>query len=257
MGFSLTIMALLARLRVLVQQILLDVISLFNMVSSLSQKKQSVKITQDGIEVFREFYPISYDFVTLECVWESDKFVLLEKKHKIENASATKEDCEGNVYSQASAVNYESIETFLDDPPASEKVDAESAVKEGPSSVKDINTDSLMASSGIEEDKDIEGGEKEGENLGIIAVPSEELPPEGGLHALSQPSPSGKLDSGSKKVAFVSIKNLTSISQSVNSLSPCSANVKAAHFMESETNNDKEETLASILSEGIAKDSLF
>ncbi|XP_065875613.1 uncharacterized protein [Euphorbia lathyris] len=57
MGFSLTILASLARLRVLVQQILLDFVSTFNMVSSLSQKKQSVKITQEGIEVFRDFYP--------------------------------------------------------------------------------------------------------------------------------------------------------------------------------------------------------
>ncbi|KAE9598403.1 hypothetical protein Lalb_Chr15g0080391 [Lupinus albus] len=51
MGFSVTLMALLARLRVLVQQILLDVVSLFNMVSSLSKKKQSIKITSDGVEV--------------------------------------------------------------------------------------------------------------------------------------------------------------------------------------------------------------
>ncbi|XP_061350358.1 uncharacterized protein LOC133295530 isoform X2 [Gastrolobium bilobum] len=50
MGLSLTIMALLARLRLLVQQILLDVVSLFNMVSSLSEKKQSIKITHMGIE---------------------------------------------------------------------------------------------------------------------------------------------------------------------------------------------------------------
>lgn len=32
-------------------QILLDVVSVFNMVSSLTQKKQSVKITQEGLEV--------------------------------------------------------------------------------------------------------------------------------------------------------------------------------------------------------------
>jgi len=35
----------------LLQQILLDVVSVFNMVSSLSQEKQSVKITQEGLEV--------------------------------------------------------------------------------------------------------------------------------------------------------------------------------------------------------------
>ncbi|MBA0705588.1 hypothetical protein Golax_017772 [Gossypium laxum] len=51
MGFSLTVLALLARLRVLVQQILLDMVPVFNTVSSLSQKKQSIKITHQGIEV--------------------------------------------------------------------------------------------------------------------------------------------------------------------------------------------------------------
>ncbi|MBA0705587.1 hypothetical protein Golax_017771, partial [Gossypium laxum] len=50
MGFSLTVLALLARLRVLVQQILLDMVPVFNTVSSLSQKKQSIKITHQGIE---------------------------------------------------------------------------------------------------------------------------------------------------------------------------------------------------------------
>ncbi|XP_057445333.1 uncharacterized protein LOC130737543 isoform X6 [Lotus japonicus] len=51
MGFSVTVMALLARLRVLVQQILLDVVSLFNMVSSLSRKKQSIKISHERVEI--------------------------------------------------------------------------------------------------------------------------------------------------------------------------------------------------------------
>ncbi|KAJ1441380.1 Aspartic peptidase domain superfamily [Sesbania bispinosa] len=112
MGFSLTIMALLARLRVLVQQILLDVVSLFNTVSSLSRKKQSIKITHEGIEVFREFYPVSDDFVTLECVWKLDKFILLERKHKKENESQN-DDSGGNLSVQASGVNYDSIESFL------------------------------------------------------------------------------------------------------------------------------------------------
>nr|KYP60864.1 hypothetical protein KK1_023278 [Cajanus cajan] len=112
MGFSLTIMALLARLRVLVQQILLDVVSLFNMVSPLSITKQSIKINHNGIEVFRDFYPVSDDFVTLECVWKSDKFILLETKHKKKNESQV-EDSGGNVTIQTSDVNYTSIESLL------------------------------------------------------------------------------------------------------------------------------------------------
>ncbi|XP_061996419.1 uncharacterized protein LOC133714333 isoform X4 [Rosa rugosa] len=107
MGFSLTILALLARLRVLVQQILLDVVSVFNMVSSLSQKKQSVKINQ-GVEVFREFYPTQEDFITLECVWKSDKFDLLERTQKSQIASPRVDLSLGT-----SSVLYRSIESSL------------------------------------------------------------------------------------------------------------------------------------------------
>lgn len=111
-------------------QILLDVVSVFNMVSSLSQKKQSVKINHEGVEVspslvwkllsmqfdprflfylffitiitisiwniiffaqllqvFREFYPMQVDFITLDCVWKTDKFELVERTHKSQIAS--------------------------------------------------------------------------------------------------------------------------------------------------------------------------
>ena len=40
-----------SNLLVFLLQILLDVVSVFKMVSSLAQKKQSVKISQEGIEV--------------------------------------------------------------------------------------------------------------------------------------------------------------------------------------------------------------
>ncbi|PKI55866.1 hypothetical protein CRG98_023747 [Punica granatum] len=68
----------------LLSQILLDVVSVFNMVSSLSQERQSVKLTQEGIEIFREYYPINRDYVTLECIWETDKYILVERMHKSE-----------------------------------------------------------------------------------------------------------------------------------------------------------------------------
>lgn len=60
----------------------------------------------------------------------------------------------------------------------------------------------------------------------------------GGLHVSSQSSPNVKTF-GSKKVAFVSIKNAT---QRVKSISQSTANVKAFHYVESESkesNNDK------------------
>lgn len=40
-----------SNLLVFLLQILLDVVSVFKMVSSLAQKKQSVRISQEGIEV--------------------------------------------------------------------------------------------------------------------------------------------------------------------------------------------------------------
>ncbi|XP_027119352.1 uncharacterized protein [Coffea arabica] len=80
MGFSLTILSLLARLRVLIQQILLDVVCVYNSVSSLSRKEQAIKITEEGFEVFREYYPIKEQFISLDCIWQTDKCVLVEKK---------------------------------------------------------------------------------------------------------------------------------------------------------------------------------
>ncbi|KAF3502524.1 hypothetical protein F2Q69_00042398 [Brassica cretica] len=77
-GSSVTFLALLSRLRVLIQQILLDAVSVFNLVTSTSLEKQSVKIAHDG--VFREFYPEDEECTTtfLYCVWKTDKYVLLE-----------------------------------------------------------------------------------------------------------------------------------------------------------------------------------
>ncbi|KAI0529521.1 hypothetical protein KFK09_002073 [Dendrobium nobile] len=77
MGFSLTILACLGRLRVLVQQILIDVVSVFNMVSTHSQK-HSLKLSSEGIEAFVDYYSSSGDILTLECIWEDDKYVLHE-----------------------------------------------------------------------------------------------------------------------------------------------------------------------------------
>ncbi|KAH0879214.1 hypothetical protein HID58_066608 [Brassica napus] len=89
-GSSVTFLALLSRLRVLIQQILLDAVSVFNLVTSTSLEKQSVNIAHDGVEVglsfsvdplvFREFYPEDEECTTtfLDCVWKTDKYVLLE-----------------------------------------------------------------------------------------------------------------------------------------------------------------------------------
>ncbi|KAG7957557.1 hypothetical protein I3843_11G182000 [Carya illinoinensis] len=132
-GFSLTMLALLARLRVLVQQILLDVVSVFNMVSSLSQKKQSVKISQEGIEVSREFYSNNDEVVTLECVWKLDKFVSLERTYK-SNTGSPNGDLKEDASIGTSTVKYQSIESFIgDDELVHERVDSDQMGEKCPS----------------------------------------------------------------------------------------------------------------------------
>ncbi|KAF7041557.1 hypothetical protein CFC21_051336 [Triticum aestivum] len=64
----------------LLSQMLLDVVSVYNKVTDLTDKKQSVKISIGKVQAFREYYPSSNNPSTiLECVWVKDKFVLHEK----------------------------------------------------------------------------------------------------------------------------------------------------------------------------------
>ncbi|CAN1242875.1 hypothetical protein LINPERPRIM_LOCUS5482 [Linum perenne] len=105
----------------LLSQILLDVVSLSNTVSSISQNKQSVKINQKGIEVFREYYPSNKEFISLECVWKVDKFVLLERVHKSdvkEDEQSIREPNDGR-----KAIRYRSIQAFLRDDEDVEKME--------------------------------------------------------------------------------------------------------------------------------------
>ncbi|KAM0893081.1 hypothetical protein ACQ4PT_025337 [Festuca glaucescens] len=78
--FCTAVLALLARVRVLIQQMLIDVVLVYNKVTDLTDRKQAVKITIDKVQAFREYYPSSNDPSTiLECVWVKDKFVLHER----------------------------------------------------------------------------------------------------------------------------------------------------------------------------------
>lgn len=108
-GFSLTVLALLARLRVLVQQMLPDIVLVFNKISSLSQKKHTVKLTQGGIEVFREYYPSAVEVVILECVWKHDKFVLLERTN---NSNMVNQNEEQQALPLETSVKYETLPFF-------------------------------------------------------------------------------------------------------------------------------------------------
>ncbi|VFQ88061.1 unnamed protein product [Cuscuta campestris] len=121
MGFSLTVLALLARIRVLVIQMLLDVVCVFNCVSSMSQKKQSVKLNTEGFEVFKEYYPAKGHTISLECVWETDKYKLVERKGESED-EMKEDEC-----MKPPKIQYQSIEMFLGDDEVS--VDGSSMLK--------------------------------------------------------------------------------------------------------------------------------
>ena len=64
------------------------------------------------MQFFREYYPTNEEFVTLECVWEADKFVLLEriKKIKMKNLDG---DPREDVSLGTSTIQYQSIEALL------------------------------------------------------------------------------------------------------------------------------------------------
>lgn len=64
------------------------------------------------MQVFREFFPTNMDFINLECVWESDKFVLHERMHKSKIESRDSE-LEGGASIPASSVLYQCVESFL------------------------------------------------------------------------------------------------------------------------------------------------
>nr|XP_023886792.1 uncharacterized protein LOC111998905 [Quercus suber] len=273
-GFSLTILALLARLRVLVQQILLDVVSVFKMVSSLAQKKQSVKISQEGIEIFREYYPNNEEFATLECVWKSDKFVLLERAHKSKTGSQEGDLIE-DISLGASAVKYQSIESFLgDNEVVPIRVDAAQTDKKDPSHITENKTD-LLTGSSLESDdgkavesctevgdgKAVESYAEVGDGSGIAAAPSKKLPPEDDLLTATKTSTSSdvlKSKAGSRKVAFVSVKNPPASTANVKNPPLSATNITTFDFKEKETNTDKmEDPFFSLLTGGSLKDSLF
>ncbi|XP_073026550.1 uncharacterized protein [Primulina eburnea] len=143
MKLSLTTLAVLARVRVLVQQVLVDAVLVYNYVSSLSQREHTIKLNQEGFELFREYYPTKMEAtVTLDCIWQIDKYVLVERTDESESKSQEK-DGEENVFIQPSNIKYDNIEAFLgvdeSDPIDVELVSAEPIVGEE-SSVNHLET---------------------------------------------------------------------------------------------------------------------
>ncbi|OMP04432.1 hypothetical protein COLO4_09627 [Corchorus olitorius] len=254
MGFSLTVLALLARLRVLVQQILLDLVQVFNTVSSLSQKKHSVKITHEGIEVYREFYPQKEDYVSLGCMWNTDKFVLVERMNKCE-IEMQEQDNAAEVSIRDNSVRYQSIEFFLgDDEQTTEKTDIE-----GLTHMKDSMTDPLI------EDEDRKHVEVLAEKVDTAAeTPSKNLSQAHLANTSTSASSDGlRVKPIAKKVAFVSVKRPAPSS----SANPTDLPSKAAQSTTNpagspsqetgKSEGDKADAFYSLLTRGNLKDSLF
>ncbi|XP_073125986.1 uncharacterized protein [Henckelia pumila] len=129
MKFSLTTLAVLARIRVLVQQVLVDAVLVYNCVSSISQREHTIKLNQEGFEVFREYYPGKMEAtVTLDCIWQIDKYVLVERTNESESKSQEK-DGQEDVLIHPSNIQYDNIDAFLgadeSDPIDAELVSAE------------------------------------------------------------------------------------------------------------------------------------
>ncbi|XP_021734463.1 uncharacterized protein LOC110701182 [Chenopodium quinoa] len=252
MGFSVMILALLAHLRVLIQQMLLDVVSVFNEVSSLAQNKQSIKITHNGMEVFREYYPtLEEEVIVLECVWKTDKFVLVEKSGKgnILHQGGSSE----TVQTLGTSIKYQSINAFLQDDEfnsekADEKVSEECLLKrkrvESPSPISNDNIDNaeqIQLHSVLEH-----GSENELQLTESTLVKGSSLPDSVTSLIPSSSMPDSVLN---KRVAFISVKK--------NASSESDAFVSQVNDNKSKRHDDEENTLFRLFTEEETTGSIF
>uniref|UniRef100_A0A7C9DMA7 Nucleolus and neural progenitor protein-like N-terminal domain-containing protein n=1 Tax=Opuntia streptacantha TaxID=393608 RepID=A0A7C9DMA7_OPUST len=247
MGFSLMTLALLARLRVLVQQMLLDVVTVFNEVCSIAQKKQSIKITQDGIEVFREYYPAMEEVVMLECVWKTDKFVLRETVSKcvMEHQAGS---LEAEKTPAGKSVRYRSIEAFLgDDEIDPEKSNAEENGEERVSNLKRKQPES--PSNKTDYDEQLQASQN----------------PENGSEDIIQPSKTVVLEGSSASSPISNLSKATSLSNkrvafiSVNKPAQSASNAATTHADESESKSydNRENPLFDLFNTQDTKGSIF
>ncbi|XP_052178181.1 uncharacterized protein LOC127791976 isoform X2 [Diospyros lotus] len=268
MGFSLTVLALLARVRVLVQQILLDVVKVFNMVSSFSQQHHSVKLAQEGFEVFREYYPTKQQTVLLDCEWEKDKFILRERICGNKTMSGDRDT--GEVPLGTSGIQYQSIEAMLGDD-VCWKPDLSCIPEEGSAQIKANNT----SLEGPVDDNRVENcvGVEEGSAMAQSPSETKTLACEIGLPTGLSSSPSScplKTESGSRnKVAFVSVNKPATSTATANvkvafvsvnkpATSTATANVTGIPVEGTESQiKDEEDPFFSLLTGGNMKSSLF
>uniref|UniRef100_A0A803L4G9 Nucleolus and neural progenitor protein-like N-terminal domain-containing protein n=1 Tax=Chenopodium quinoa TaxID=63459 RepID=A0A803L4G9_CHEQI len=231
---------------------LLDVVSVFNEVSSLAQNKQSIKITHNGMEVFREYYPtLEEEVIVLECVWKTDKFVLVEKSGKgnILHQGGSSE----TVQTLGTSIKYQSINAFLQDDEfnsekADEKVSEECLLKrkrvESPSPISNDNIDNaeqIQLHSVLEH-----GSENELQLTESTLVKGSSLPDSVTSLIPSSSMPDSVLN---KRVAFISVKK--------NASSESDAFVSQVNDNKSKRHDDEENTLFRLFTEEETTGSIF
>ncbi|KAL8506179.1 hypothetical protein ACS0TY_017153 [Phlomoides rotata] len=213
MKFSLTVLAVLARIRVLIQQMLLDAVLLYNTVSSLSQTEQTVKLNQEGFEVFREYYPRKEEAtVMLECIWQVDKYVLTERTNKNETTSQEKDDHDQeDCSSSAPKILYENIEVLLGVDESGPLADAEnrndSGVKNEEKSVQ-VASDTAANINSLGDVFSNSSIGMEFETTNKELVDSTSISSEAGLPASSSTPPHScsVKKKANKRVAFIAVK---------------------------------------------------
>ncbi|TYK03130.1 pleiotropic drug resistance protein 1-like [Cucumis melo var. makuwa] len=166
-------------------KILLDVVSVFNMVSSISKKKQVAAINQEGIQ----FYPTNDEFVLLECIWEVDKFILKEKIQEV--ATKNQEHIGPDVSLATSAMRYRKLQSFFGGD-ESEEGEANQSNEKGLDLMETTKNGLLTSPSGRVNDISMEDNTEAKDGLiSLVKISSKTfLPQEGSsLVNLSSPCP--------------------------------------------------------------------
>ncbi|GJT47946.1 hypothetical protein Tco_0974103 [Tanacetum coccineum] len=197
--------------------------------------------------VFREYYPTNEQSIYLECVWETDKFILLERKSEPDNKSpdTIKEDvvCRGS-----SKVEYQSVETILGENKSLDTVMEKTSEED----VTTIKTDNLSSIDCLTNDcKQAEEPNNAKDHSGLLESSRNNLEHEhrhmdsGLAVSSSPPKPEPRLK---KKVAFISVKRPE----------PSKANDTEVIIKPSDgVNGEKEDPFFSLLTGGSHKQSLL
>ncbi|KAH6814940.1 hypothetical protein C2S51_019760 [Perilla frutescens var. frutescens] len=259
MKFSLAVLAVLARIRVLVQQMLLDAVLLYNTVSSLSRREQSIKLNQEGFEVFREYFPRKEEArVLLECIWQKDKFVLVETTHKSETTTSQEKDGRGDFSLSSAKILYENIEVLLG-------VDESGAIASAHPTAETINVQENCSAAGFKNDPDASDIAKPS-TANIVSLEDVSTNPSAGIFSetnsnklvgddsCSMRTSEGKdtlletrsyrLKKETKKVAFVAVKQ------------PAPSTTNQSRLLEGKERNNREDPFFDLLAGGNKSDLL-